>query len=1852
MTISLQQWKTLSKKERNDIWLKCETDDPAMFRELWQIEWELAQQFFSKDENKNTLKMSHKAIEGTTRNSFIQINGKIYMLARKDKLLGEGAFGKVKPTYFENDEADVLDANGNNYIVKVIKTEDPSGEAAVGREAHALEKMGELYDQGERTLADGSKKYYLIAKRHQGTSLYKLTEAKKLTRAQLLVIAYQCCELLQTAHQKGILHLDIKPENFLVEIRNGAIKVKLIDWGLSVPIHDIQEKVEVDICGTPGYISPEILNDHPLATQASDIFSLGAMFKSDFDLLLNEFESMIHHDPEKRISLEQQKKTLLNALDLLLDDEKTNEVITFINEVKNKPQTADSDSAPRVDLQSNWRVRTYTDILNNLKEYRVNIILKADDRWMLEAKGLGYIINELETVVTNIALDDPEKLIEFDQALRKAEKKYYGMIKILLGEQLEYLEWEHAYNSVFDVYSDVFSLVDDKVFFQEQIQPVIDAFRTIDADFNLTVTEKSTALYKAIDDIQESYIEKAIDDPRYLTVIDALKQSLEVLTVPSSNLSQEDAERGVDELLASFGIQSENNQVTDDEVVDDDLIDRLMNEMDLASESDTDSHPTPVIEQVTVETPRIDQLIQTLVEFNQVHHSEKLAIIINSLQSKMQRIYYQRNPKQCVEAVMAENDMAMDDVETAAFLLEQLEPWQVATPKLHEQTEEYHSGVAFLAQLELEEENKLALIKENIFEYAIYLIKQKATDNNDKSEFYSGIIKHINYRKRIDVDNESFLINLLDLQKNKADKQRFAPIMDDIVEIYQQLATEFHIDLSTLPEKLAKRKVRFQEAEIVIPSSVMPSRQVVDLNLNELSRLLTVDEAFLNKHAVIKLILQGLQESLAIKRDPSASQLVLEMTKLLQKIESFPDDMPHRSKLAIIKSYLSNKQNELQAQQAAELLKQLNENVSTIFSRITTTLQDQEWTAVVALEQQNFAATALSAEKLAKVQLLQRAIDLFAEKFIEINKDAAIKWDLKPTKDDLTAISSQVQHKLALFKEGLLKINPEQELLIIFKNASMNPRLNQLIRQVADHLQLQMDFSEVKPLERHPDEVTLIKEANAKRAAEITRVKNTWAELAQRLCAKENPDSNDYMAFSDQFFNEAIKHLENSYQDANAVQRKNLGTHVTPMLQQYYAALQEKVIRHYIAHQQQRIIKLKKEHADISDQEHEALRCKNVVWKKLGIVEKPELKPDSQYQDLRMVIPPKDLKEQIARLKAIPAKKSIKKAVNLQDIQEQKIRMQASANQQSALAKLLAEKKQLDEDYLNEKRALDEAYHLIIAYDRNASERSMPYYTDYVLDAMQMALEHEQDRIKNAQIAQDISHQIENAKLANIELVNSLQRKIEEAQGEKSAQELIMIEQINNAMLPISLEDDILEPIAVDISNAAPVIKVEHSHHYHQFPLVNSFVHIQEQEFLPTNEPRIKEQIYEFQLAELDSQAREMIKKHRENFVYDEQDLAVLERIKEIAHKVKLLKQKTAELQGPSLDSLLKELNDLKIQYENINEGFQQKMADIDREQVENRRILGQFLNEKRADRYNSLVKFKQLAKTLDDILLDPVGEYHAKLKHQEQLFARKWFKNKAKAVGRRVYGKERSRTKQTKFIEDLFLGIKQDIESSDVLSVKEKAMMAYQCLAQVQKEILDERNVFTSDLFKVCETKMHQLEAVLEDLQELEPSLPDKPDISQEAFLRMVIYQPRNASDPDKPLLQRLLENCKKYLLIPQDYTQFGNGGTLSMLESSIARDMDGIHYFAHYGEGRAQLEAIKLEKIIKNEKLYIDFQLKVNDRKLHLDTRQQKRPEANSNLTVKLSKEQQKVNIEHKIIDLQRKHLLSPNHVVKPKK
>jgi serine/threonine protein kinase len=228
-------------------------------------------QLFQRAVTGYTLDGSSSA-EGQDADADIALGSHIgpYRLIQK---LGEGGGGVV---YEAQQEKPVH----RRVALKILKR-SASNRRALDRfraEREALELMAHpniamVLDAGET--ADG--RPYFVIELVGGVKItdYCAQQAAPLTTR--LGLMQQVCSAIQHAHQKGIIHCDLKPSNILVTLVEGVPIPKVIDFGIAkatVGVGDAETR-QAHPVGTPAYMSPEQIDGSKDIDTRSDIYSLG-----------------------------------------------------------------------------------------------------------------------------------------------------------------------------------------------------------------------------------------------------------------------------------------------------------------------------------------------------------------------------------------------------------------------------------------------------------------------------------------------------------------------------------------------------------------------------------------------------------------------------------------------------------------------------------------------------------------------------------------------------------------------------------------------------------------------------------------------------------------------------------------------------------------------------------------------------------------------------------------------------------------------------------------------------------------------------------------------------------------------------------------------------------------------------------------------------------------------------------------------------------------------------------------------------------------------------------------------------------------------------------------------------------------------------------------------------------------------------------------------------------------------------------------------------------------------------------------------------------------------------------------
>jgi serine/threonine-protein kinase len=200
---------------------------------------------------------------------------------RIEQILGRGGMGIVyKAVDTQLDETVAIKTLPGD-----IMTRSPEDLERFKREIRLARKITHrnvlrTYDYGE---AEGV--YFISMECVRGYTLAELLDESpkhQMVPRLAVGIGRQICRGLQAAHEQGIIHRDIKPQNVLIDHKG---EVKLMDFGIArmAEAHEGMTQAGL-IVGTPHYMSPEQVQGKQLDAR-SDVYSMGVMF---YEMLVGE----------------------------------------------------------------------------------------------------------------------------------------------------------------------------------------------------------------------------------------------------------------------------------------------------------------------------------------------------------------------------------------------------------------------------------------------------------------------------------------------------------------------------------------------------------------------------------------------------------------------------------------------------------------------------------------------------------------------------------------------------------------------------------------------------------------------------------------------------------------------------------------------------------------------------------------------------------------------------------------------------------------------------------------------------------------------------------------------------------------------------------------------------------------------------------------------------------------------------------------------------------------------------------------------------------------------------------------------------------------------------------------------------------------------------------------------------------------------------------------------------------------------------------------------------------------------------------------------------------------------------
>jgi serine/threonine protein kinase len=246
-----------------------------------------------------------------------------------------------------------------------------------------------------------------------------------LPMAQSLTIITQVGEALFYAHQKHIVHRDVKPENILFNAKGEAL---LSDFSIAIEQDITHSEQEIDVIGTPAYMAPEEFDGH--VSRRSDQYALGCIsyelftgrkpFQAhDTGMLIQKHKyehplPLTHLNPQIPLHIEQ---AVLKAMAKSLDNRYEN-VSQFINALQNSSASQASDTTvPNLSQMDKWQWLEEGAQLRKLQRYEA--ALEADEQALLLDNNFALAYNNKGISLHNLkryeaALEAYERAIALD----------------------------------------------------------------------------------------------------------------------------------------------------------------------------------------------------------------------------------------------------------------------------------------------------------------------------------------------------------------------------------------------------------------------------------------------------------------------------------------------------------------------------------------------------------------------------------------------------------------------------------------------------------------------------------------------------------------------------------------------------------------------------------------------------------------------------------------------------------------------------------------------------------------------------------------------------------------------------------------------------------------------------------------------------------------------------------------------------------------------------------------------------------------------------------------------------------------------------------------------------------------------------------------------------------------------------------------------------------------------------------------------------------------------------------------------------------------------------------------------
>jgi serine/threonine-protein kinase len=191
---------------------------------------------------------------------------------RIERLLGTGGMGWVFRAWHLIDDRYVA--------LKVLREDQLRQDRAIDRMMREAQILATVQHGGNPRfyecglLADG--RPWIAMELIHGTSLSLRMAEGPMPHDQVIDLVSDVAGVLAAAHERGVTHRDLKPDNILLTPTDPIYAVRVIDWGIAHHIAGARYTHHDEAIGTPTYMAPEQARGGPVDGH-SDIYGLGVV---------------------------------------------------------------------------------------------------------------------------------------------------------------------------------------------------------------------------------------------------------------------------------------------------------------------------------------------------------------------------------------------------------------------------------------------------------------------------------------------------------------------------------------------------------------------------------------------------------------------------------------------------------------------------------------------------------------------------------------------------------------------------------------------------------------------------------------------------------------------------------------------------------------------------------------------------------------------------------------------------------------------------------------------------------------------------------------------------------------------------------------------------------------------------------------------------------------------------------------------------------------------------------------------------------------------------------------------------------------------------------------------------------------------------------------------------------------------------------------------------------------------------------------------------------------------------------------------------------------------------------------